>query len=123
MERITYTSVVGSVMYAMVCNRRDLAYAASVVSRFMSKPGLTHWESLKWLMRYLKGAAGTGLYFSKNTFKEEALVGYVDSDYAGSIDTRKSLTGFVFTLYGTTISLKSNLQSVVALSTTEAEYV
>lgn len=49
--------------------------------------------------------------------------GFVDSDYAGNLDTRKSLTGFVFTFFGTSISWKTILQSVVALSTTEAEYI
>lgn len=75
----------------------------------MSKPGLAHSEALKWVMRYLKGAAWIGLYFSKNAYKEEALVGYVISNYVGNIDTRKSLIGFVFTLYGTAISWKSSL--------------
>ena len=54
MVRILYTSVVGSVMYAMVCSRPDIAYAASLVSRYMSNPGKGHWEALKWLLRYLK---------------------------------------------------------------------
>lgn len=74
-------------------------------------------------MRYLKGATGFGSYFSKNTLKEKALVGYPDSDHGENLDTRKSRTGFVFTLYGTTISWESNLQSVVALSTVEAEFI
>ena len=51
------------------------------------------------------------------------LQGYVDADFAGDIDSRKSTTGFVFTLGGTTISWASNLQKIVILSTTEAEYV
>ena len=51
------------------------------------------------------------------------LQGYVDADFAGNIDSRTSTTGFVFTLGGTAISLASNLQKIVTLSTTEAEYV
>ncbi|RVW53622.1 Retrovirus-related Pol polyprotein from transposon TNT 1-94 [Vitis vinifera] len=51
------------------------------------------------------------------------LQGYVDVDFAGDIDSRKSTTGFVFTLDSTTISWASNLQKIVTLSTTEAEYV
>uniref|UniRef100_A0A803Q1S2 Retrovirus-related Pol polyprotein from transposon TNT 1-94 n=1 Tax=Cannabis sativa TaxID=3483 RepID=A0A803Q1S2_CANSA len=50
----------------------------------------------------------------------DVINGHVDFDYAGCIDTRKSLTGYVFTMFGTTISWKANLQKVVALSTTEA---
>ena len=49
--------------------------------------------------------------------------GFMHSDYAGSLDTRKSLTGYVFTIYGGPISWKTNLQPIVALSTTKAEYI
>ena len=51
------------------------------------------------------------------------LQGYIDADFAGDIDSRKSTTGFVFTLGGTTISWASNLKKIVTLSTTEAKYV
>ena len=50
-------------------------------------------------------------------------MGYVDADYAGDLDKRRSLTRYVFTLFGCTVSWKAQLQSVVALSTTEAEYI
>ena len=49
--------------------------------------------------------------------------GFVDSDYVGSLDTRKSLTGYVFTIYGGAINWKANLQPIVALSTNEVEYI
>ena len=51
------------------------------------------------------------------------LQGYVDADFVGDIDSRKSTTGFVFTLGGTTISWVSNLQKTITLSTTETKYV
>lgn len=123
MECIPYASGVGSIMYGMVCSRPDLAYAISVVSRFMANPGTCHWEALKWTMRYLKGSTGLGLLFRKQEELVCQITGYVDSDYAGNLDTRKSLTGYIFTAYGTAISWKSVLQSVVALSTTEAEFI
>jgi len=50
-------------------------------------------------------------------------VGYVDADFAGDLDKKRSLTGYVFTLFGCTVSWKAQLQSVVSLSTTEAEYI
>nr|CAN80991.1 hypothetical protein VITISV_021529 [Vitis vinifera] len=93
MSKVPYASAIGSLMYAMVCTRPDIAHAMGVVSRFMSRPKKQHWE------------------------------GYVDADFAGDIDSRKSTTGFIFTLGGTTISWASNLQKIVTLSTTEAEYV
>ncbi|KAL5543222.1 hypothetical protein UlMin_010932 [Ulmus minor] len=50
-------------------------------------------------------------------------MGYVDADYAGDLDKRRSLTGYVFTLFGCTVSWKAQLQPVVAFSTTETEYI
>ena len=71
-------------------------------------------------MRYLRGSLDTCLCFKGASLK---LQGYVDADFAGDIDSRKSTTRFVFTLGGTAISWASNLQKIVTLSTTEAEYV
>ena len=65
-----------------------------------------------------------GLLFANHEVEEEyVLVGYSDSDYAANLATQKSQSPYIFKLYGTAVSWKSNLQSVVALSTTEAEYI
>ena len=123
MSNVPYANCVGCLMYAMICTRPDLAFAISIVSRFMSNPGRLHWEALKWVLRYIKGTIGYGLKFHSVETHTDQVTGFVDSDYASSIDTRKSTTGYVFTLFGTAISWKAMLQSVVALSTTEAEYI
>ena len=107
MSSIPYSSAVGSLMYAMVCTRPDLSHAVSVVSRFMSKPGKVHWEAVKWIMRYLKGSTDVCLVFEGQ--KNRGVVGYVDSDYAGDLDKRRSLTGYIFTVFGCTISWKATL--------------
>ena len=120
MSKVPYASAIGSLMYAMVCTRPDIAHAVGVVSRYMSNPGKQHWEAVKWILRYLKGTLGTSLCFTGADMK---LTGYVDSDLAGDVDTRKSTTGYVYTLGGTAVSWVSRLQKIVALSTTEAEYV
>uniref|UniRef100_A0A2N9IPG8 Integrase catalytic domain-containing protein n=1 Tax=Fagus sylvatica TaxID=28930 RepID=A0A2N9IPG8_FAGSY len=120
MSKVPYASAIGSLMYAMVCTRPDIAHAVGVVSRYMSNPGKQHWEAVKWILRYLKGTLGTSLCFTGADMK---LTGYVDSDLAGDVDTRKSTTGYVYTLGGIAVSWVSRLQKIVALSTTEAEYV
>nr|KYP48030.1 Retrovirus-related Pol polyprotein from transposon TNT 1-94 [Cajanus cajan] len=88
----------------------------------MANPGKPHWEAIKWVLRYLCGTTDVGLkYISQGGVPE--IEGFVDSDFAGSIDTRKSITGYVFKVFGNTVSWKANLQGVVALSSTEAEYM
>ena len=118
MAKIPYASAVGSLMFSMICTRPDLAYAISLVSRFMSDPGKEHWSAVKWVLRYLRGTVNHGLIYGKNVSNSVQVQGYVDSDYAGSIDTRKSITGYIFIVCGGVVSWKSTLQSVVALSTT-----
>ncbi|GJS14325.1 retrovirus-related pol polyprotein from transposon TNT 1-94 [Tanacetum coccineum] len=93
MAKVPYASAVGSMMYAMVCTRPDIAHAVGVVSRFMSNPGREHWEVVKWLLCYLKGTSNATLYFSR---KEVVLEGFSDSDYGGCLDLGKSTKGYVF---------------------------
>lgn len=61
--------------------------------------------------------------FERDDRLEQNLVGYIDSDYAGDLNKRRSTTGYVFTLAKGPVSWRSTLQSTVALSTTEAEYM
>ena len=101
MSKVPYASAIGSLMYAMVCTRPDIAHVVGVVSRFMSRPGKQHWEVVKWILRYLKGSSDTSLCFIGASLK---LQGYVDTDFTGDIDSGKNTAGFVFTLGGTAIS-------------------
>ncbi|KAH9754792.1 Integrase catalytic domain-containing protein [Citrus sinensis] len=121
MARVPYASAVGSLMYAMVCTRPNISQAVSMVSRYMYNPGKNHWLVVKWILRYLYGTIDVGLLFKKDCGQQ--CVGYCDSDFAGDLDKRRSTTGYVFTLGGGTISWRSILQSTIALSTTEAEYM
>ncbi|RVW84134.1 Retrovirus-related Pol polyprotein from transposon TNT 1-94 [Vitis vinifera] len=122
MKSVPYSSVVGSLMYAMVCTRPDLAFAVSVVSRFMSNPGKAHWEAVKWIMRYLKGSSSVCLVYG-NGDVSSGLIGFTDSDHGGDLMKRRSLTCYIFTLFGCAINWRASLQPTVALSTTEAEYM
>ena len=67
-----------------------------------------HWQALKWVLRYWNGSLEGGLKYTRSQPRRDALEGYVDADYAGNVDTRKSLSGFVFTLFGTTVTWKAN---------------
>src|SRR5438270_12344392 len=99
MSRVPYASAVGSLMYAMVCTRPDLAFAVSTVSRFMSNPGKQPWEAVKLIFRYLQGTAKLGLEFCKCEREESwTLAGFVGADFGGYLDKRRSTTGYVFSL-------------------------
>jgi hypothetical protein len=101
MSKVPYSSVVDSLMYAMVFTRPDIAHAVGVVSRYMNNPGKEHWEEVKWILRYLRGSATHALCFGgSDTF----LQGYVDSDMVGDKDSRRSTIGYVFTIGGIAVS-------------------
>ncbi|KAG8472495.1 hypothetical protein CXB51_034177 [Gossypium anomalum] len=120
MSHVPYSSAVGSLIYAMVCSHLDLSYAVSAVSRYMANLGKEHWKAVQWILRYLRGTTDVYLQFGKT---EDGVIGYVDANFAGDLDKRRSLTGYVFTIGGCAISWKATLQTTVALSTAKAEYM
>lgn len=123
MSKVPYENSVESLMYPIVCTRIDVAYGVSLVSWFMSSPGKDHWLAIKWILRYLKGTMNVGLRFKSTSETDEMVSGFEDSDYAGRIDKIKSLTGYIFTICDTGGSWKASLHPVVALFTTESEYL
>eukprot|EP00253_Pinus_taeda_P005437 PITA_05437 len=124
MSRVPYASAVGSLMYSMVCTRPNIAHVVGVLSRFMSKPGKEHWTIVKQVFRYLRGTSDYGLCYQGRPGLDRVLdiCGFVDADWAGDLDQRRSTSVYVFNLFGGAVSWMSKKQSVVALSTKEAEY-
>jgi hypothetical protein len=120
MEKVPYRNAVGSLIYLVTGTRPDLAVATSTVAKFCENPGPAHWTAVKRILRYLKGTSDWGLLFNP---KNDTLVGYSDADWAGDPDSRRSTTGYLFTIGGVPVSWKSKKQATVALSTAEAEYM
>ncbi|KAH9679091.1 protein kinase domain-containing protein [Citrus sinensis] len=89
----------------------------------MHNPGKGPWQAVKWILRYIQKTVDVGLLFERDDTLGQGVIGYVDSDYAGDLDKRRSTTRYVFTFAGGPISWKSTLQSTVALSTTEADII
>ena len=118
----TYREIVGSLIYLMTCSRPDLSYVVTKLSQYMSKPNVAHLKLARNVLKYLKGTMMNKLSFEKSSEPLE-LIGYCDSDWAGSED-RKSISGFCYSLAknGTLISWKTKKQNVVSLSSCEAEY-
>jgi hypothetical protein len=125
MSHVTYVSAVGSLMYAMVCTRPDIAHAVGVLSKYMSKPGKEHWTTVKRVFRYLHGTASYVLCYERRLGLDKVvdIHGFVDADWAGDLDRRRSTNGYVFNLFGGEISWMRKRQAIVELSTTEAEYM
>jgi len=111
-------------MYTIGYTRLNLTYAVSTVSRFMSNPGKQHWKAVKCVLRYLRGTGRLGLAFQRlKTKKLKILQGYVDADYIGDHVQRKSTTDYVFIVAESFVIWKAKLQDIVALLTTEVEYM
>jgi hypothetical protein len=125
MSHFPYASAVGSLMYAMVCTRPDIAHVVGVLSRYMSKPGKEHWTTVKRVFRYLCGTASYGLCYEGRLGLDRVvdIHGFVDADWDGDLDRRRSTSGYVFNLFRGAISWMRKRQDVVALSNTEAEYM
>ena len=88
----------------------------------MTKPSKEHWQGAKRVLRYIKGTVNYGLVFEGKSARC-SLIGYSDADWANDLDTRRSTSGYVFQINGSTVSWCSKRQSCVTRSSTEAEYV
>ena len=107
MTKIQYKQAVGSLMYAMIATRPDLAYPISCVSQHIARPGFMPWVAVKRIMRYLKGTCDVKLCL---TGANIVLSGYCDADYAGDTNDRRSTTGYMFKVGSGAVSWNSKSQ-------------
>lgn len=119
-DKSLYRAAVGSLMFAAVTTRPDIATAVNMVARFVEDPAECHWTAVKRIMRYLRGTTNYGLIYRN---EGEDLIAYCDADWAGDVSERRSTTGYVIKFAGAAISWKSSKQACTALSTVEAEYI
>jgi hypothetical protein len=119
-----FRAIVGSLLYVSTWTRPDISFAVSQVARFQQSPSNHHWHCAKHILRYLKGTRDLGLSYSAQANDSLlTLRGFVDASWGEDLDTRRSQTGYLFTLGNAAISWNSKLQTTVALSSTEAEYL
>ena len=116
-----YQSALGGLMYAMLATCPDLAYAVGALSKHTACPGQAHFAVLKRVYHYLHGTMDTRLVYRKTS--ELSLLGYVDADWAGDVNDRCSISGYIFITAGGATSWSSRKQPSVALLSTEAEYM
>lgn len=119
-----YREAIGSLMYAALGSRPDIAFAVGYLSRFASSPKKAHWTAVRRIFKYLKGTADYALTFSgSDATRGSKLLCYVDSDFAGDLDSRKSTAGYMILFNEAPVVWKSCKQAKVTTSTTEAEFV
>jgi hypothetical protein len=122
MKKYPYATLIGSLMYLTTCTRPDIAYAVGVLCRFMSCPGMVHWEAAQRVLRYLKGTTDLRLTYG-GTHVSTEISAYTDADWGGDEDSSRSTTGSLVILAGGAVSWASRLQKIVTKSTFAAEYV
>ncbi|GJW93146.1 putative ribonuclease H-like domain-containing protein [Tanacetum coccineum] len=115
-----YRSMIGSLMY-LTASRPDIMFVVCTCARHQVTPKECHLHAVKRIFRYLKGHPKLGLWYPKESPFD--LVAYSDSDYGGASQDRKSTTGGCQFLGRRLISWQCKKQTIVATSTTEAEYV
>lgn len=107
-------------MYLIV-TRPDIMYGVSLISMFMEKLFSNHWEAAKRILKYVKGTLDYGVFNQADVPID--LVGYTDSDLAGSVDDSKSTFDYIFSLGYRTIAWSLKKKPTIALSTTKSEYI
>jgi hypothetical protein len=112
-------------LYSAICTRPDIFFAVMQLARFNSNPGESHVKASKQVLRYLKGTPNQGIRFTKSADFDGKIkiTSYVDSDWAGCVDTRRSTMGYIVHVANGPVSWKSKTIKTLALSSCEAEFV
>ena len=116
-----YRQMIGSLMFLAQYARPDIAFTVSTLSQYLKDPSIHHFRAVKHLLRYIRAHKDLSLAFDEDF--RNSLAGYSDASYANNPDDRKSTSGNVFFFGNGVIFFQSQKQSVIAMSTMEAEYM
>ncbi|CAH2097011.1 unnamed protein product [Euphydryas editha] len=113
--------LIGRLMYAAMGTRPDICAVVNILSRYQNSASTLLYKILLNILRYLKGTLDLCLIYYRDSNVDE-IIGYVDSDWGGCND-RKSTTGCIFKVFGSSVMWFSKKQATVSLSSTEAEFI
>ena len=145
----SFRQVLGELIFAYVIARLDIGYALVSLARFSDSPHERHYKAMKQVCRYLWRTMDWGIVYWRRTPIKDLLddnfvpipglddslphflvnhdpfklVGYVDAAYGTCTRTRRSVTGFAFSLAGAAVAYKAKMQATIATSSTEAEFI
>ena len=122
-EMQLYQTAIGSLLYLALASRPDIGFAVIKLSQFSAQPTRVHWEAVLRIMQYLYGTLDSRLTLTTTPDDSSELVGYFDSSYADDTSDRHSTCGYMFYFLGSPISWRSKKQDILALSSTEAEFI
>lgn len=105
----------------LTTTRPEIMYVITPISRFIEPLKNSHWQVGKRIFRYIIGITSYGILYS--SIENDALVGHTDSDFVGSLDDRKNISGYVFHLGSGIISWASKKQPIVTISLAKAKYL
>jgi hypothetical protein len=123
MQTVPYINAVGALMYLAIATHPDILYVVGVLCQFMANPGPVHWKAVKHLFRYLAGMLDQCLTYAPDPSLPKLFHTFTDADHTGNSDNGQLTSGYVVKMGTGTVSWSSKLQSIVALSTTEAEFI
>lgn len=118
-DRSRYQRLVGKLIY-LSHTRLDITFVVSIVIQFMHSPSEEHLDVVYRILRYLKGTVSRRLFFNKGS--KRSVEAFIDVDWAGAIDDRKSTSGYCTFVWRNLVTWRSKKQSVIARSSVEAKF-
>ena len=139
MLQMPYRELIGTLLWIANGTRPDIAFASTTLAKYTSNPGEIYWQALLRVLEYLQVTIHHCICYTRNEEQENGspasghahgilptmsdIKCYVDASYAGDEDTRRSTTGYMFKICGGPVSWQSRMQTSVALSSMESEYM
>ena len=120
---VNYGATIGSLQYLSCTTCPDIAYYVDQLASFTTNPGIARWTAVKHLFHYIKGTINYGIRYSPDTSTSQPFLTFSDTNHGGYKDSGHSTGTYIIKIGTGAVFWSSKCQSIVILSTTEAEYI